>query len=106
MESSQLAAQTQADPSLLAPYGSRGPEHEHLARAGVFCTDSPSVQSAGSALWFSPCPSGGHEDATESCTRSGERKAGNLRSFFNEGRQQLEQQPSLKIILTLVYYCH
>lgn len=54
-------------------------------------------------FWLSPCPGRGHEDAIEPCMRAGERKAEKL---LNEGRQQLEQQSSLKIILTLVYYCH
>lgn len=91
MESSQLAAHTQPRTAHRAP------------GTGICCIDSPTIQSAGGALGSVPARAERMRVALSLAPGPGR---GEPQKLLKEGRQQLEQQPSLKIILTLVYYCH
>lgn len=53
------------------------------------------VQSEVSKLlfWLSPCLGRSHEDAVESCVRSGKRKAESLRSFLMKGGNSWSSSP-------------
>lgn len=89
----QLAAHTQANSSLPWPPSAHMAQRALDGNSGFPALILVQSEVLERPFWLSPSPGRGHEDAIDSCMRSGRRKAENLRSFLTKGGNSWSSSP-------------